>query len=70
MSKAAQGFTPRRTLSTSQAENPRRTRLIGKRAISGQKLTESFDYERHAVATSDASTHQSELCVAIPHGVE
>ena len=43
MSKAAQGFPPRRTSSTSQAENPRRTRLIGKRAISGWKLIGSHN---------------------------
>ena len=39
MSKAAPGFPPKRTSSTSQAKNLRRTLLIGKRAISGWKLT-------------------------------
>jgi hypothetical protein len=38
MSKAAQGFPPRRTSSTLEAENPRRTQLIGKRAISRWEL--------------------------------
>jgi hypothetical protein len=50
MSKAAQGFSLRRTYSTPQTAfsqaagaNPRRTPLIGKRAIYGWKVSNSRD---------------------------
>ena len=38
LSKAAQGFMPRRTLGTSQALNPRRTQLSEKRTISESEI--------------------------------
>jgi hypothetical protein len=38
MSKAAQGFLLRRTFTYAADGNPRRTKLIGKRAIFGWKL--------------------------------
>ena len=38
MSKAAQGFFPRRTYKYAAGKNPRRTQLIGKIAIYGWEL--------------------------------
>ena len=43
MSKAAQGFALRRTAEYAADGNPRRTPLIGKKAISGWKLAK-FSY--------------------------
>ncbi len=42
MSKAAQGFSLRRTRWYSADANPRRTPLIGKRAIYGWKFTDTL----------------------------
>jgi hypothetical protein len=42
MSKAAQGFSLRRTNKYVAGRNPRRTKLIGKRAIYGCKLNKFY----------------------------
>ena len=42
MSEAAQGFLPEAYYQYVEGENPRRTMFIGKRAISGWKLSEGY----------------------------
>jgi hypothetical protein len=73
MSKAAQGFSLRRTDRTPQTAfsqaggaNPRRTPLIGKRAIYGWKLvTTESEGSGNCSSTKESPSYLSRFCVIV-----